>query len=451
MLFAIATLALSSLVPMRWPSGDSKSLELLAGSAVNCILIEKSDWSVEFVTAAKRRGAAAFGIVRPDVDQAAIARAAGLGFDGLVLEGSFEPGLRSQVRTAAAASKLTVVELGLRSAIRWGSKDIAATVQALWPGVRPEDDAHKAGPSGGPWIDTNSGFLRFARAATDGPVWLGNVPPPKHPINVTRYLQAIADASMNGAKWIIALDPATSGKLLAGDPAAKRDWNRLNELLHFYEKHPEWSNTEPFAQLALLQDERSGALLSGGVLDMIAVKHTPVRPVPPARLDAALIAKSKMAVNVDGSALSPQQRDVLNGFTRSGGTLLNGPPGWKFPTLGPGQITLDENETKKLDEIWRELNALTGRRNLGARLFNVSTMLSNLLETSDGKQVILHLANYSDYPVENITVHVLGKYQSATLHRPGETPRPVAGYDIEEGTGFDIDRIGSVGTLVLVR
>ena len=451
MLFAVAAVALASLVPMRWPSGDVKSLELLDGSAVNCILVEHSHWSAGLSAGARRRGASVFGVIRPEVDEAAIARASAFGLDGIVLEGDFDAAVLSRLRAAATASGLIVVEVGLRSAIQWGSKEIAATHQALWPGVRPEDDAHKAGPSGGPWIDTNSGFLRFARAAGDGPVWLGNLPPPKQAIPLTRYLQAIADAAVNGAKWIIALDAETGAKLLAGDAAARQIWNRMNDLLHFFGKHPEWTSAEPFAQLALLQDERSGALLSGGVLDMIAVKHTPVRPVPPSRLDAAVIAKSKMAVNIDAAALSPQQREVLSGFTRSGGTLLTGPPGWKFPELAPGQITLDEKETKKLDEIWRELNAMTGRRNLGARLFNVSTMLSNLLQTADGKQVILHLVNYSDYPVENITVHVLGKYRHAILHRPGESGRAVAGYEIEEGTGFDIDRIGSVGTLVLDR
>ena len=34
-----------------------------------------------------------------------------------------------------------------------------------------------------------------------------------------------------------------------------------------------------WGKLALVQDPAKGGLLSGGILDMIAVKHTPVRPV----------------------------------------------------------------------------------------------------------------------------------------------------------------------------
>ena len=151
---------------------------------------------------------------------------------------------------------------------------------------------------------------------------------------------------------------------------------------------------------------------------MIATKHTPVRPVPIERLDAKALGASQLAVNVDPESLTADQKDVLKAFTRAGGTLLTGPPGWKFPMPQKGQITLEKDDLKKLDDIWRELNSLTGRKNLGARLFNVSSMLSNVLELSDGGEVLVHLVNYSDFPVENVTVHVLGAYKSASLYRP---------------------------------
>ena len=42
---------------------------------------------------------------------------------------------------------------------------------------------------------------------------------------------------------------------------------------------------------------------------------------------------------------------------------------------------------------------MIGRGNLGARLFNVSSMLSNLLVSPMGKQILVHLVNYSNYPL----------------------------------------------------
>ena len=92
---------------------------------------------------------------------------------------------------------------------------------------------------------------------------------------------------------------------------------------------------------------------------------------------------------------------------------------------------------------------MIGRRNLGARLFNVSTMLSDMLSSPDGKQVIIQLVNYSDLPVESITVHVLGNFTRARLYTPEEGERKLETYKNEEGTGVDIDKVSVCGTLRL--
>lgn len=94
--------------------------------------------------------------------------------------------------------------------------------------------------------------------------------------------------------------------------------------------------------------------------------------------------------------------------------MLSGPATWKFPETKPDRITLSDDDVKTLDEIWKEMNGMTGRRNLGARLFNVSSMLSNLLESADGKTAVLHLANYSGYPVETSRSTCSG-----SIRRPG--------------------------------
>lgn len=455
MIFAFLVLAaMTDLVPARWDSAEVRSLELLRDTPVNCVLLEEARWSAEFVRAAGAAGVATLAVIRPGGDAlGATKRAAAMGFTGAVLEGTFEAGVREEVRKLLANAGLKVVELGLRSGMRFDSSDGAiGTNQGLWAGIRPHDEnAAKAGPTSAAWIDTNTGFLRYARAAAKQAVWIGHTPAAGTAYPVERYLHAIGDAALTGARWVVALDGEMSRKLLDRDKGAVAGWKRIAETLKYYEDHKEWREAEPFGRLALVENEASGALLSGGILDMIAVKHTPVRAVPPERLSERVMAGVQLAVNVDPGALSERQQEVLKGFTRAGGTLLTGPPGWKFPVPRAGQITLEKDDLGKLDTIWRELNSMAGRRNLGARLFNVSTMLSNLLETADRSQVILQLVNYADYPVENITVHVLGKYKSAMLHQPGASPLAVAGYEVDEGTGFDIDRVGSVATLVLAR
>ena len=266
---------------------------------------------------------------------------------------------------------------------------------------------------------------------------------------MARYLQAIADAAIVGARWVVALDDDFNGRLLSGQPKALADWKRIAAELSFFEAHKDWRNLKPYGRLAIVEDPSSGALLSGGVLDMIAVKHTPVRPVPLAKLKDSALDGATMAVNVEPDATSPAQKAALRSFTRTGGTLLNAPPGWKIPVPRSGQITLDKKELDQIDDIWKDINSMIGRANLGVRLFNVSGMLSSLLSDPEGKRVVLQLVNYTSYPVESITVHMLGKYSHVTLYEPGEGPRQLETFSTEDGTGVDIDRVTVSAALVL--
>ena len=450
MLFALLLMAAASdWVPARWYSTDAKSLDLIAQTPINCVLLESSNWSESFSKAAAGRGITTLGVVHPGAGAIDLARKAiSLQMTGIVLDGDFDP----KIRETLADSKIPLIELPSRARMRLddSAAPVIGTNQGLWPGVQVEHEgATKAAPSGAPWIDTNTGFLRFARAYTNSPIWIANTPPPKMVIPVQRYVQAIGDAAIAGARWVVALDDDFDRRLLAGDPAALADWKRIGANLKFYESHKEWRSYRPHSDLALVEDTSSGALLSGGVLDMIAVKHTPVKPVPNPKLSAEAMKDAKLAVDVDPSSLTPSQREVLRSFTRGGGTLLSGPPNWKFPTPQNGEITLGKDDFNKLDEIWKEVNGLTGRRNLGARLFNVSSMLSNLLESPDRKQVILHLVNYTDYPVESITAHILGTFKHARLYTPESEPRDLAVYAVEEGTGIDIEKVNTLATLVL--
>jgi hypothetical protein len=81
-------------------------------------------------------------------------------------------------------------------------------------------------------------------------------------------------------------------------------------------------------------------------------------------------------------------------------------------------------------------------------LFNVASVLSYLASGDGGKRLLLHLANYSDYDVENVTVHLVGKWKSVKILEPGREPRPLAVFETEDGTGVEIDKFGVVATLL---
>ena len=437
---------LTDWVPARWPWSDPASLDLLSGGPINCLLVRPA--TAEFATAAANRGLAALAIIVPGDDAPEAARRAlAAKVTGIALEGNFPESVVASVRQAAGGAP--VVELGPRSRMLLNSAaPILATYQGVWPGMAEMERAG-AGPTGSAWIDTNTGFIRGMRAASDASLWIANQPPPRTVVTAVRYLQAIADAGMSGARWVLALDQDFAARLARREPQAMADWGRMLAMIGYFERHPEWRAMPEYGKLALVQDPAKGGLLSGGILDMIAVKHTPVRPIPVSDLSPERCKDASLAVNLDGGALTPEEQAVLRDFTRSGGTLLTGPPGWTDEAPTGDKITLDKRELERLNDIWREVNSMVGRRNLGVRLFNASSMLSNFLVSADGHTAMLHLVNYSDYPVENVSLFFLGEFSRATLVTPDGAEKPLKIYSNDEGKGVDIAKVAVCATVRL--
>jgi hypothetical protein len=76
-------------------------------------------------------------------------------------------------------------------------------------------------------------------------------------------------------------------------------------------------------------------------------------------------------------------------------------------------------------------------------------MLSNVLSTPDGKSEVVHLVNYSDFPVENVTVHFLGDYKRATFITPEGVEKKLDIYQAEEGWGVDLDKVATCASIKL--
>ena len=86
-------------VPARWHSGDPKSLGLIAQTPINCLLVERGNWAPAFNKLAAERGIATLGVVHPGADAVEQARQAiSMGMTGVVLEGDFDPNVRSPGR-----------------------------------------------------------------------------------------------------------------------------------------------------------------------------------------------------------------------------------------------------------------------------------------------------------------------------------------------------------------
>jgi hypothetical protein len=429
---------------MRWHSAEPRSLELLGGTPVNCVLLEPAYWKPEFIQTAQRRGIAVLGIIHAPSDLEGVRS---LHFDSLVLEGKFDNGLAS----AARATKVPVIELPLRSGIRFDSQDtILGTTQALWPGVEAEHGGKSViGPTSTPWIHTNGGFLRFVRAAVNATVWVGVRPPSRTIYPWQRYAQAIGDAALVGARWIIALDDDLEARLLGRDPAALNDWQRISSILTYFESHPDWRRYHAYSRMAVIQSAAGGGLLSGSLLDMLSSQRSCVRVIPPNRLSGETLADTRVLLDVDPESLSTAQSQAIDQFVKAGGLVINPPARWRFPQTSDDQIVLERRQADQLQSLWEVTYNATVRKNFGVRTFNTTGILSSVLAAADGKSVLVHLLNFLDFPGEAITIHVLGKWKRARLFRPGFDPTEIPTFPVSEGTGVEIDSLPLLATVRL--
>ncbi|HWD99684.1 MAG TPA: hypothetical protein VG345_11620, partial [Bryobacteraceae bacterium] len=368
---AFGSIAPADFVPVRWTSSDPRSLDLIAGTSVNCLLLEwKADRAQSFsafASAAEPKGVAVLAVLHPGADPVPAAhQAVNAHAGGIVLDGDFPSGTAARVRDALADRKTLVVEIAKRNRLNFASgAPILATDQGVWPGIQiePEGAAH-AGPSAAAWIDTNAGFLEAANAMANGAtVWIAVRPPDKNTFKSDRYLQAVGDAALTGSRWVVAFDPDTQAAIDRGDAGALKTWKSVADLLTWFEKHPDWRKLPAGGKLAIVQDPKHGALMSGGILDMIATRHTPIRVETPDQLTPSALSGTTMALNTEPESLTPAQQQTLLEWRRKGGTLLTAPAGWR-DSLPPDltDAKLSDEQVKRLDDMWRDVSTMIGRR-----------------------------------------------------------------------------------------
>lgn len=444
LLAALALASAASWVPARWHSAEPASLDLLSGTPVNCLLVEPELWKPAFLDAAHSRSIAVLAVARTPAE---VGRAQPLPFDAVVLEGKIDPAATE----AARAGRTPVIELPNRTGIRFDSGDtILGTSQGLWPGVEAEHGGKTViGPTSTPWINTNGGFLRFVRAATDATVWIGVRPPPRTIYPIERYAQAIGDAALVGARWIVARDDDLDARLLARDPSAIKAWKQIGQYLSFYGKHTEWRDYRAYSSMAVIQSAETGGLLSGSLLDMLASQRSSVRVVPPNRLSGETLKDTRVVLDVDPDSLSPAQKQAIDDFVKAGGLVINPPAKWRFPQTSDDQILLERRQVNQLQSLWEVTYNATVRKNFGVRTFNTTGILSSVLAAPDGKRVIVHLVNFLDFPGEAITIHVLGKWKHARLWRLDGLPVDLPVFDVPDGTGVELESLSLLASVEL--
>jgi hypothetical protein len=390
---AVLTLAVlaAQCVTARWFSADPKSLDLLIGTPVNCLIVDRTHWTPDLVNEGHRRG----------FKMLAETGAVSAGADALVASGP-----------SAASDSLPTILLEPRERVSSGT-GLVAVAQGVWPGLRTGDDV-VATPSAAPWVDTNLGYLRYLRSQVQETIWMANRPPPGQVFPVRRYEQVMGDTALAGALWVIDIDDTMGKRLLAGDPGARKDWTELMRLAAFLHALPDLRRLDPYSTLGVSVRPGTGALVSGGVLDMIGAQHIPFQ-----------VVKSG--------------KGMEQFFDFADDAIV------RFPKSSLGRTLVRPEDVGTLEPVYRRVEAIVGRTNFGVRVFNGAGILSAPYSLPGGKGVAILLINYTSYPAENITLHVQGVWKKATLESPGQVPKALSLYSVKTATAIEIDSLDLAG------
>jgi hypothetical protein len=187
-------------------------------------------------------------------------------------------------------------------------------------------------------------------------------------------------------------------------------------LERFIESLPDVRALKTYSRLGVSVNHETGALVSGGVLDMIGAQHIPFQ-----------VAK-------EGKGLDQF-------FDFADNSIV------KFPKTSLGLIAMRPGDADGLEALYRRVEVNVGRTNFGLRFFNGVGLLSAPYELPANASVLVLIANYTDYPTEDMTIHVLGKWKKATMDAPGQPTVTLSMYPVGEATAIEIPKLERFGAV----
>src|ERR1035437_8854961 len=388
------------LVPFRWPSAwtDPALLRLFAESPISCLLFES------------------------------LAAA-------------------NPVADAARGASLTVLEWNSLGAaplaeVKWDSPAPQTVVTGLvWPRIKlsagrcAEVDA---GPTGAPWIDSNTWVARLAAVrAPRRPVWLGFELAQDDPVpGEADYNIAIADSAATGARWMVSLDDGLRKGLPNGDAGAQKTWRSILAALAFFEKHREWTAWEPWGSVGILSSFAGKDEFLGQEVLNLSARHNLLYRVLDRSMPASHKLKGLRAVlYMDSDSPSPELKAKLDAFAYAGGLLIvpralasqfaGEKPiqcpvaGYDLRSLGKGSLAAATRHWDDPYFLAADVHSLVRRRNDPATLFNAQSLWEHYSMAPDGRAALLQLVGFTSRPNESVSMASARPWRSAALYTIG--------------------------------
>ena len=481
-------------IPMRWPCGPLEierarrrdgftpdeaealgewarpdALARLSGTPLDCLVLSWADGSpldadqqralAPLVAAARARGVALVGWVAGGDLRAAAASAEAARLDAVATE------------SEAADEGRLVLRFRGRSLAERGASDFLAVSGLVWPGIREthaRDVDAASGPTGPPWLDSNAWYVRLARSlVSPRSLWLAFDPPDVgQPLQEAAYLQAIADSSVFGGRWLVSLDPHLRVGLSRRASAAEATWGAIARGLGFFEAHRDWTGYVPEGQLGVVSDYAAGnEFLSFEVLNLLARQGSLYRILDKRHALATSFYGLDAILFVDAAAPEPALAAKLDAFADAGGTLIvpafwpaRGTPddsAWfpRFRVLrtGRGRLALARAELADPYVLADDAQLLMSHRHDRLRVFNPGTAQFHYAASGDGRAGVLHALrlDWPD-PRQPLTLWFERPWARARVWTPGgPDATPVKRTAAERGVEFTLAALPGYSALEL--
>jgi len=374
--------------PMRWPGSwkSPSALGLLKGTPINCLLIDKDAALLPVIKQAKQAGLQVAEIASPP------------------------PGV--------------------------------AVVPGEWPGVAmARGGGASAGPTGVPWVDSNSWKIRLEAARRPGTnIWV-DVPPKGARVSASSYRTAIADAGAHGGRWVISLDAQLAAGIGDGKPDAVAAWKEITGAAGFFSKRDQWATYVPEAVVGVVSDfAGDNEFMGQELLNLIGRTNQQYAVLLKTKLPKTLFGGLRAVIYADAQPPEAELRKQILDFVNAGGLLITGPK-WGVPpgipakddhpryaarTLGKGRIAVAKADPDDPYILANDSALLISHRYELLRFWNGGAVGSYLTVAPDRKRAVAHLLFYADRGPDHASVRIAGRYRKVNLWTPDRPePRPV--------------------------
>lgn len=363
---------LAEWTPMRWPATwkSPASLELLKGSAINCLLTTNAEIADE----ARKRGL------------------------------------------------MVVIGERLPTSV--------AMIKGAWPGVRMSSNGEgvSAGPTGTAWVDTNGWKVRLETALQPGKqLWVDAAPAADRMLHADAYVVAFADSAAYGGRWVISLDDRLAAGIKARDVDSLKTWKRLTDTADLFARYKEWAAYSPAALVGVVSDfAGANAIGNGELLNLLGRAGQQYRIV----LKTGDISFTGLRAVIYGDREAPSDalRTKVHEFVRAGGLLITGPvwgevgeataeehPRYLSRRLGAGRVAVSKARVSDPYLLANDSSVLISHRYDLVRLWNCGSAGSYLTLSPDGSKALVHLLFYANEGPDSASVRVAGKYKKARM------------------------------------